>query len=116
MPDTVTSRCRCVRRQSGSSKPPPASTRGITSRSPLRAGQSIKLPPGSLHGDPTEPDSATIVRFERGAQAVYFLDDGGNGAELIANDRERLRHSLRSRLPIVSALLPATDRRCAREL
>jgi hypothetical protein len=41
----------------------------------------------AFHGDPDEEEGATIVHTDRGASAVYFLDAGGNVAELIANDR-----------------------------
>ncbi len=40
----------------------------------------------AFHGDPDEEEGATVVRFERGASAVYFLDGGGNVVELIDND------------------------------
>jgi catechol-2,3-dioxygenase len=41
----------------------------------------------AFHGDPDEEEGATVVRFERGASALYFLDGGGNVVELIDNDR-----------------------------
>jgi catechol 2,3-dioxygenase-like lactoylglutathione lyase family enzyme len=41
----------------------------------------------AFHGDPDEEEGATIVRSDRGASALYFLDGAGNVAELIANDR-----------------------------
>jgi len=63
----------------------------------------VNVPPGSIeaasawleerhaalpfHGDPEVPEGATIVRFDRGASALYFLDAGGNVVELMANDR-----------------------------
>jgi hypothetical protein len=40
----------------------------------------------AFHGDPDEEEGATVVRFDRGASALYFLDGGGNVAELIDND------------------------------
>jgi len=40
----------------------------------------------AFHGDPYEEEGATVVRFERGASALYFLDGGGNVVELIDND------------------------------
>ena len=40
----------------------------------------------AFHGDPDEEEGATVVRFERGASALYFLDGGGNVVELIDND------------------------------
>jgi catechol 2,3-dioxygenase-like lactoylglutathione lyase family enzyme len=40
----------------------------------------------AFHGDPDEEEGATIVHTDRGASALYFLDAGGNVAELIAND------------------------------
>jgi hypothetical protein len=40
----------------------------------------------AFHGDPEEEEGATIVHTDRGASALYFLDAGGNVAELIAND------------------------------
>jgi catechol 2,3-dioxygenase-like lactoylglutathione lyase family enzyme len=62
----------------------------------------INIPPGSIedaaawveerhellafHGDPDVEEGATIVRTDRGAAALYFLDAGGNVVELIAND------------------------------
>jgi catechol 2,3-dioxygenase-like lactoylglutathione lyase family enzyme len=62
----------------------------------------INVPRGSIHeaaawiaerhellafyGDPDEEEGATIVHTDRGASALYFLDAGGNVAELIAND------------------------------
>ena len=62
----------------------------------------VNVPPGSIeeaaawleerhtplafHGDPEVPEGATIVRFDRGTSALYFLDAGGNVVELIAND------------------------------
>jgi catechol-2,3-dioxygenase len=61
----------------------------------------INVPPGSIddaaawianrhelltfHGDPDEEEGATIVRTDRGASTLYFLDGGGNVVELIAN-------------------------------
>src|SRR5262249_27544261 len=39
-----------------------------------------------FHGDPDEADGTTIVHTDRGASALYFLDNGGNVVELIAND------------------------------
>jgi hypothetical protein len=41
----------------------------------------------AFHGDPDEEEGATIVHTDRGASALYFLDGGGNVAELIANDQ-----------------------------
>lgn len=62
----------------------------------------INIPPGSIedaaawveerhellafHDDPDVEEGATIVRTDRGASALYFLDGGGNVVELIAND------------------------------
>jgi catechol 2,3-dioxygenase-like lactoylglutathione lyase family enzyme len=62
----------------------------------------INIPPGSIeeaaawveerhdllsfHGDRDVEEGATIVHTDRGASALYFLDAGGNVAELIAND------------------------------
>jgi catechol 2,3-dioxygenase-like lactoylglutathione lyase family enzyme len=62
----------------------------------------INIPPGTIaraaewigdrhellafHGDPDEEEGATIVRTDRGASSLYFLDGGGNVVELIAND------------------------------
>jgi catechol 2,3-dioxygenase-like lactoylglutathione lyase family enzyme len=62
----------------------------------------INIPPGTIeeaagwiaerhellafHDDPDVPEGATIVRTDRGASAVYFLDAAGNVVELIAND------------------------------
>jgi catechol 2,3-dioxygenase-like lactoylglutathione lyase family enzyme len=40
----------------------------------------------AFHGDPDVEEGATIVHFDRGASALYFLDGGGNVAELIASD------------------------------
>jgi catechol 2,3-dioxygenase-like lactoylglutathione lyase family enzyme len=40
----------------------------------------------AFHGDPDVEEGATIVHTDRGASALYFLDAGGNVAELIAND------------------------------
>jgi catechol 2,3-dioxygenase-like lactoylglutathione lyase family enzyme len=40
----------------------------------------------AFHGDPDVQEGATIVHFDRGASALYFLDGGGNVAELIASD------------------------------
>jgi len=40
----------------------------------------------AFHGDPDEEEGATVVHFERGASALYFLDGGGNVVELIDND------------------------------
>jgi hypothetical protein len=40
----------------------------------------------AFHGDPDVADGATIVRTDRGAAALYFLDAVGNVVELIAND------------------------------
>jgi catechol 2,3-dioxygenase-like lactoylglutathione lyase family enzyme len=40
----------------------------------------------AFHGDPDEEEGATVVRFDRGASALYFLDGGGNVVELIDND------------------------------
>ena len=40
----------------------------------------------AFHGDPLEEEGATVVHFERGASALYFLDGGGNVVELIDND------------------------------
>ena len=40
----------------------------------------------AFHGDPDEDEGATIVRTDRGAATLYFLDGGGNVVELIAND------------------------------
>jgi hypothetical protein len=40
----------------------------------------------SFHGDRDVEEGATIVHTDRGASALYFLDAGGNVAELIAND------------------------------
>jgi catechol 2,3-dioxygenase-like lactoylglutathione lyase family enzyme len=61
----------------------------------------INVPPGSIdeaagwlgerqevlrfHGDPDVEEGATIVHTDRGAACLYFLDDGGNVVELIAN-------------------------------
>jgi catechol 2,3-dioxygenase-like lactoylglutathione lyase family enzyme len=61
----------------------------------------INIPPGSIsdaaewisarhdllafRGDPDEEEGATIVRTDRGASTLYFLDPGGNVVELIAN-------------------------------
>jgi catechol 2,3-dioxygenase-like lactoylglutathione lyase family enzyme len=39
-----------------------------------------------FHGDPDVEEGETIVHTDRGASALYFLDAGGNVAELIAND------------------------------
>jgi catechol 2,3-dioxygenase-like lactoylglutathione lyase family enzyme len=39
-----------------------------------------------FHGDPDVEEGATIVHTDRGASALYFLDGGGNVAELIANE------------------------------
>jgi hypothetical protein len=68
----------------------------------------VNIPPGSIeeaaawleerhsplpfHGDPDVPEGATIVHFERGASAVYFLDAGGNVVELMANDNLDYEH------------------------
>jgi catechol 2,3-dioxygenase-like lactoylglutathione lyase family enzyme len=41
----------------------------------------------AFHGDPDEEEGATIVRTDRGASMFYFLDGGGNVAELIASKR-----------------------------
>jgi catechol 2,3-dioxygenase-like lactoylglutathione lyase family enzyme len=40
----------------------------------------------AFHGDPDEEEGATIVRTGRGASTFYFLDAGGNVAELIASE------------------------------
>ena len=40
----------------------------------------------AFHGDPDVEEGETIVHTDRGASALYFLDGGGNVAELIAND------------------------------
>ena len=40
----------------------------------------------AFHGDPDEEEGATVVHMDRGADALYFLDAGGNVVELIAND------------------------------
>ena len=40
----------------------------------------------AFHGDPDVEEGATIVHTDRGASALYFLDGGGNVAELIANE------------------------------
>jgi hypothetical protein len=40
----------------------------------------------AFHGDPDEEEGATITHTDRGASALYFLDAGGNVAELIANN------------------------------
>jgi catechol 2,3-dioxygenase-like lactoylglutathione lyase family enzyme len=40
----------------------------------------------AFHGDSDVEEGATIVHTDRGASALYFLDAGGNVAELIAND------------------------------
>ena len=40
----------------------------------------------AFHGDPDVEEGATIVHFDRGASALYFLDGGGNVAELIASE------------------------------
>jgi catechol 2,3-dioxygenase-like lactoylglutathione lyase family enzyme len=40
----------------------------------------------AFHGDPDVEEGATIVRGDRGASMLYFLDGAGNVAELIAND------------------------------
>jgi catechol 2,3-dioxygenase-like lactoylglutathione lyase family enzyme len=40
----------------------------------------------AFHGDPDEDEGATVVHFERGASALYFLDGGGNVVELIDNN------------------------------
>jgi len=61
----------------------------------------INIPPGSIedaaawiderhallqfHDDPDVEEGATIVRTDRGAATLYFLDGGGNVVELIAN-------------------------------
>jgi catechol 2,3-dioxygenase-like lactoylglutathione lyase family enzyme len=39
----------------------------------------------AFHGDPDEEEGATVVHFDRGASALYFLDGGGNVVELIDN-------------------------------
>ena len=39
----------------------------------------------AFHDDPDVEEGATIVHTDRGASALYFLDGGGNVAELIAN-------------------------------
>ena len=62
----------------------------------------INVPRGSIHkaaawiqerqellafrGDPDVEEGETIVHTDRGASALYFLDAGGNVAELIASD------------------------------
>jgi catechol 2,3-dioxygenase-like lactoylglutathione lyase family enzyme len=40
----------------------------------------------AFHGDPDLEEGATIVHTDRDNSALYFLDAGGNVAELIAND------------------------------
>jgi catechol 2,3-dioxygenase-like lactoylglutathione lyase family enzyme len=40
----------------------------------------------AFHGDPDVEEGATVVHFDRGASALYFLDAGGNVAELIASE------------------------------
>jgi catechol-2,3-dioxygenase len=40
----------------------------------------------AFHGDPDEEEGATVVHFDRGASALYFLDGGGNVVELINNN------------------------------
>jgi len=39
----------------------------------------------AFHGDPDEEEGATVVHFDRGPSALYFLDGGGNVVELIDN-------------------------------
>jgi hypothetical protein len=39
----------------------------------------------AFHGDPDEEEGATVVHSDRGTSAFYFLDGGGNVAELIDN-------------------------------
>ena len=39
----------------------------------------------AIHGDPDEKEGATVVHFDRGPSALYFLDGGGNVVELIDN-------------------------------
>jgi catechol 2,3-dioxygenase-like lactoylglutathione lyase family enzyme len=40
----------------------------------------------TFHGDHDEEEGATVVHFDRGASALYFLDGGGNVVELIDNN------------------------------
>ena len=39
----------------------------------------------AFHGDPDEEEGATVVHFDRGVSALYFLDGAGNVVELIDN-------------------------------
>lgn len=39
----------------------------------------------AFYGDPDEEEGATVVRTDVGAGTIYFLDAGGNVAELISN-------------------------------
>jgi hypothetical protein len=47
---------------------------------------SARHPLLAFHGDPDVEESATVVQFPWGPHALYFLDGGGNVAELLDND------------------------------